>query len=191
MQGFGLIKGAQMKPKVGFHKIELDEKTSGRSKDLDAMAVYCNSLEFPLSPHIEAPGKLTVTAERGKKLFFQKEVGCASCHSGPYFTDSRLEKPFNLHDVGTGQSDKSERMGTKYDTPTLHGIFRSAPYLHDGSALTLRDVLTTQNKGDKHGKTSQLKTGEIDDLVAFLKSLPYETPPEVTPNTVPYRLKKE
>ena len=50
--------------------------------------------------------------------------------------------------------------------------------------------LTTQNQGDKHGKTSQLKTGEIDDLVMFLRSLPYETPPEVTPNTVPYRLKK-
>ena len=129
-------------------------------------------------------------AERGKKVFFAKEVGCANCHSGPYFTDSKLEKPFNLHDIGTGQGDKSERMGTKYDTPTLLSIYRSAPYLHDGSAPTLRDVLTTQNKADKHGKTSHLKTGEIDDLVAFLQSLPYEAPPEVTPNTVPYRLKK-
>ncbi len=190
MQGFGLIKGAQMKPKAGFHKVELEEKTSGRSKDLDAMAVYCNSLDYPLSPHIEAPGKLTPAAERGKNVFFQKEVGCATCHSGPYFTDSRLEKPFNLHDVGTGMGDKTERMGTKYDTPTLLSIYRGSPYLHDGSALTLRDVLTTRNQGDKHGKTSQLKTGEIDDLVAFLKSLPYETPPEVTPNTVSYRLKK-
>src|SRR5205814_4445207 len=70
MQGGGFLKGQAMKPKVGFHKVELDEKTSGRSKDLDAMAIYCNSLGFPLSPHIEAPGKLTVAAERGKKLFF-------------------------------------------------------------------------------------------------------------------------
>jgi cytochrome c len=189
MQGAGLIKG-KMKQKVGFHKIELEEKTSGRSKDLDAMAVYCNSLDYPLSPHIAAPGKLMPAAERGKEIFHRKEVGCATCHSGPYYTDSSLKQPFNLHDVGTGLFDKSERMGTKYDTPTLLSIYRSAPYLHDGSAKTLRDVVTTCNKDDKHGKTSQLKSGEVDDLVAFLKSLPYETPPDVTPNSVEYRLKK-
>lgn len=189
MQGVGLLR-EKMKPKVGFHKIELEEKTSGRSKDLDALAVYCNSLEFPLSPHVEAPGKLSPAAERGKTIFFSKEVGCATCHSGPYYTDSSLKQPFNLHDVGTGRSDPSERMGTKYDTPTLLGVYRGTPYLHDGSAKTLRDVVTTQNTGDKHGRTSQLKSGEIDDLVEFLKALPYETPPDVTPNTVEYRLKK-
>ncbi len=187
MFGLGLIKGS-IKPKVGFHKQELDEKTSGRSKDLDALAIYCNSIEYPLSPNILAPGKLKPAAERGKAIFHRKEVGCANCHSGPFFTDSTLKLPFNLHDVGTGRSDKSERMGTKYDTPTLLGIYRGAPYLHDGSAATLHDVLTTQNKEDKHGKTSQLAKGEIDDLVEFLKSLPYEAPPEVTPNAVPYRL---
>ncbi len=189
MQAGGLIKGP-IKGKLGFHKAELEEKTSGRSKDLDAIAVYCNSLEYPLSPHIVAPGKLTPAAERGKEVFHRKDVGCATCHNGPYFCDSRLTAPFNLHDVGTGHDDKSERMGTKYDTPTLLGIYRGAPYLHDGSAPTLRDVLTTANKGDKHGKTSQLKANEIDDVVEFLKSLPYEAPPDATPNSVPFRLKK-
>jgi hypothetical protein len=62
--------------------------------------------------------------------------------------------------------------------------------LHDGRAKTLRDVLTTCNAGDKHGKTSHLKPGEIDDLVAFLKSLPYEPLPRSTPNSVPHRLKR-
>jgi len=189
MQGPGLIKGP-VKAKVGFHKVELEQVTSGKSKDLDALAVYCNSLEYPLSPHIAAPGKLKPAAQRGKEIFFRKDVGCATCHSGPYYTDSTLKMPFSLHDVGTGGGDKSERMGTKYDTPTLLSIYRSAPYLHDGSALTLRDVVTTANKGDKHGKTSQLKSNEVDDLVEFLKSLPYETPPEETPNSVPFRLKK-
>ncbi|HZZ81516.1 MAG TPA: di-heme oxidoredictase family protein, partial [Gemmataceae bacterium] len=188
MFGLGLIRGP-MKQKVGFHKIELEEKTSGRSKDLDALAVYCNSLDYPLSPHIEAPGKLKPAAERGKKLFFSKEVGCATCHSGPFFTDSSLKQPFNLHDVGTGRGDKSERMGTKYDTPTLLGIYRTAPYLHDGSAKTLREVITL-NQADKHGTTSQLKSAEVDDLVEFLKALPYETPPSETPNSVEHRLKK-
>ena len=189
MRGAGLLQG-QIKSKVGYHPVELEEKTAGRSRDLDALAVYCNSFDFTtLSPHILAPGKLTLAAEHGKQLFFSKEVGCASCHSGPYYTDSRLQKPFNLHDVGTGRDDPSERMGTKYDTPTLLGVYRTGPYLHDGKAKTLRDVLTTCNKEDRHGHTSQLQPADIDDLVEFLRSLPYEPPPTVTPNTVPYRLK--
>ena len=68
------------------------------------------------------------------------------------------------------------------------GIYRTAPYLHHGKAKTLQDVLTTFNKDDKHGKTSQLSEAELDDLVVFLKALPYETPPSVTANTVPYRV---
>ncbi|MFO0927647.1 MAG: c-type cytochrome [Gemmataceae bacterium] len=186
MGGYGLIAG-RIKPKVGHHPVELEEKTSGRSKDLDAMAIYCNSFTFTLSPHIPAPGKLFPAAERGRALFFDKTVGCAVCHSGPYYSDSRLQKPFNLHDVGTGGDDPGEKMGPKYDTPTLLGVYRSAPYLHTGKAKTLRDVLTTCNAGDKHGKTSHLTPEQVDDLVAFLKSLPYELPPDETPNTVPYR----
>jgi hypothetical protein len=191
MQGSGLIPGRLKKSKVGFEKAELEEKTGGRSKDLDALAIYSNSFEFvTLSPHIAAPGKLTPAAERGKKVFFRKDVGCASCHSGPYLTDSSLEKPYKLHDVGTGGDDPSEKMGPLYDTPSLVGVYRTAPYLHHGRAKTLRDVLTTFNKADRHGKTSHLKAGEIDDLVEFMKSLPYETPPRVTANTVADRLKK-
>jgi cytochrome c peroxidase len=67
-------------------------------------------------------------------------------------------------------------MGTKYDTPTLIGVYRTAPYLHDGSALTLQDVLVDANRGNRHGTTSQLSAEEIDALVEFLMSLPYETP---------------
>jgi YVTN family beta-propeller protein len=187
MQGRGLLQGP-LKPKDGFKPTELDEHLSGRSKDLDAMAIYTNSFEFRLSPHIPAPGKLSPAAERGKALFFDAQVGCATCHSGPYYTDSSLTKPFNLHDVGTGNDDPTEKIGPKYDTPTLLGVYRSAPYLHHGKAPTLRDVLTTCNKEDRHGKTSHLKEAAIDDLVEFLKSLPYEKPPDETPNTVKYRV---
>jgi hypothetical protein len=192
MQGQGFLRGG-FRPKNGFEPVELEEHLAGRSPDLDALAIYTNSFEFTLSPHIPAPSKLSEAAERGKKLFFSKEVGCATCHSGPYYTDSRLEKPFNLHDVGTGKDDPTEKMGPKYDTPTLLGVYRTAPYLHHGKAKTLHDVLTTCNKEDKHGKTSHLKPAETGDLVAFLKSLPYEKPPDETPNTVKYRVapKKE
>ncbi|HWG47137.1 MAG TPA: hypothetical protein VN688_30515 [Gemmataceae bacterium] len=186
MQGVGLLRGP-IKPKSGFDPTELSMDLSGRSKDLDAMAIYTNSFTFTLSPHIEVPGKLSAAAQRGKSLFSSEAVGCAKCHSGPYFTDSRLKKPFNVHDVGTGGDDPSEKIGPKYDTPTLLGVYRTAPYLHHGKAKTLRDVLTTCNKDDKHGKTSHLKPAELDDLVAFLKALPYEMPPRQTPNTVKHR----
>jgi YVTN family beta-propeller protein len=187
MQGSGLLQG-KIKSKVGFNKIELEETTGGRSKDLDALAIYTNSFDFPLSPHIPAPRKLSPEAERGKAVFLRKDVGCATCHSGPYYTDSSLEKPYKLHDVGTGGDDPTEKMGPAYDTPTLLGVYRTPPYLHHGKAKTLREVLTTCNAGDRHGKTSHLAAAEIDALVAFLKALPYETPPDQTPNTVKYRL---
>ncbi|MGL4554889.1 MAG: hypothetical protein ACRC33_27290 [Gemmataceae bacterium] len=181
MAGGGLLK-ARIKPKDGYHPTELEEKTGGRSKDLDALAIYSNSFTFTKSPH--APGgKLTDEAKRGKELFHSDAVGCVKCHSGPYYSDSTLTKPFKLHDVGTSVHP-DEKMPPAYDTPTLIGVYRAAPFLHDGRAKTLEDVLTTCNKEDRHGKTSHLKPAEVKDLVAFLKSLPYETPPDETPNAV-------
>src|SRR5262249_39701655 len=101
MQGRGLVAGS-IRAKHGFQPAALDETMAGRSADLDALAIYCNSFEFTLSPHVPAPGKLSAAAERGKQLFSSSAVGCATCHSGPYYTDSTLQKPFKLHDVGTG-----------------------------------------------------------------------------------------
>ncbi|MFM7151975.1 MAG: hypothetical protein ACKO23_19275, partial [Gemmataceae bacterium] len=183
MQGAGLLS-EPIKPKRGFHPTELEERTGGRSRDLDAMAIYTNSFTFTLSPHAAGPGKLTPQAERGKTVFFDDTVGCAKCHAGPYYSDSNLTRPFQLHDVGTGGDDPLEKMGPRYDTPTLLGVYRSAPYLHHGKAKSLMDVLTVCNKEDKHGKTSHLRPGQLEDLVAFMKSLPYELPPDQTPNTV-------
>jgi YVTN family beta-propeller protein len=166
MQGRGLIAGPVAE--------SLGPPNKGRSRDLDALAAYTNSHTVPLSPHTK--NGLSDAAKRGKEIFFSKETACATCHSGPYFTDSNPATKPALHDVNTGRSDPSEKMPLKYDTPTLLGVYRSAPYLHDGTAKTLRDVLTTNNIGDKHGKTSHLKADQIDDLVEFLKALPYEDP---------------
>jgi YVTN family beta-propeller protein len=173
MQGRGLAPGR-------VHD-GLKEPNAGLSADLDALAEYCDSFLPPLSPHASG-GKLSPAAERGRLLFASDAVGCATCHRGPYYTDSSLTKPFTLHDVGTCGDDPSEKVGTKFDTPTLLGIYRTAPYLHDGKAKTLREVLVECNRKDQHGRTSQLKPAQIDDLVEFLKSLPYEAmPAEVGP----------
>lgn len=166
MQGRGLVEGE-------LHA-SLEKPNRGLSADLDALAAYSNTHKFTLSPH--ARGGLSEAAKRGRDIFFSAETKCATCHSGPFFTDSQPRKPFKLHNVGTGESDPSEKMGPKYDTPTLLGIYRTAPYLHHGRAETLLDVLTVQNVNDRHGKTSHLNEQQLDDLVQFLKSLPYEDP---------------
>lgn len=166
MQGRGLIRGR-------VHDA-LGEPNGGLSADLDALAAYTNSHEVPLSPH--AKHGLSEAARRGRELFFSAEVGCTECHAGPFLTDSRPDQEIVRHDVGTGRADTGERMGYAYDTPTLLGLYRTAPYLHDGSAPTLTDVLTTQNPDDNHGRTSQLSDEQIADLVEYLQALPYEDP---------------
>ncbi len=170
MQGQGLLRG-RLNDALG-------TSNRGLSKDLDALSAYANTHKFPLSPH--AKGGLSDAAKRGRELFFSKETQCATCHSGPLLTDSRWDPnssgEFVRHDVGTGLDDPTETMGPAYDTPTLLGVYRTAPYLHHGTAETLQDVLTTANPDDKHGRTSHLDPTEISDLVEFLKSLPYEDP---------------
>ncbi len=181
MGGSGLFRGT-MQPKNGHDAIELKEQLAGKSGDLDALAIYTNSFGFTLSPHIAAPGKLSPAAERGKAIFFDSQTQCASCHSGPYFTDSRLQKPLNLHDVGTAEPD--DKMGPKYDTPTLLGTYRNRSWLHNGKATSLEDVLTKFNPNNQHGQTSYLNSSERADLVEFLRSLPYEPPATRTSNTI-------
>lgn len=165
MQGRGLILGSL--------NAELQEPNSGKSKDLDALALYSNSHSFRLSPF----GKkgLSEAAQRGRGLFMSEETRCATCHSGPLLSDSQPGDKFRKHDVATGD-DPLEKLGGEFDTPSLLGVYRTAPYLHHGKAATLRDVLTTHNKNDRHGKTSQLTTAQLDDLVEYLKALPYEDP---------------
>jgi len=153
--GTGLVDGA-MNPTLG-------DPNQGRSFDLDCLASYIDSLQ-PL--HLRgAPGLDVERVERGRELFFSATTGCSSCHPPPYYLDHRR------HDVGTATGD-GERLGPEMDTPSLRGLWRSAPYLHDGSAATITEVLTTRNTTDLHGVTSGLTAGERADLEAFLLSIP-------------------
>lgn len=166
MQGRGLVRGKVFD--------SLGKPNRGLSKELDALAAYSNSHNFTLSPF--AKKGLSESAKRGKEIFFSKQSRCTECHSGPFYSDSVPREIILRHNVGTGTDDPSEKMGPKFDTPTLLGIYRTAPYLHHGKAASLEDLLTTHNKKDQHGHTSQLSEKEIANLVSFLKSLPYEDP---------------
>jgi cytochrome c peroxidase len=54
-----------------------------------------------------------------------------------------------------------------FKTPSVRGLAARAPYFHDGSAKTLRDVVTYYDDQLNYGFTAQ----EADDLVAFLAAL--------------------
>jgi DNA-binding beta-propeller fold protein YncE len=129
--------------------------------DLDAVRAYLRSLEPEASPFL-VEGRLSEKALQGKRLFEDAKVGCAHCHPAPLFTS------LETHEVGT--QHEFDRTG-RFDTPACVELWRTAPYLHDGSAVTLREMLTTRNADDKHGRTSHLSPQEIDALVEYLLSL--------------------
>jgi len=127
----------------------------------DAVAIdeYLKGLEAVPSPQLRR-GALSESAERGKEVF--QSAGCGSCHTPGLFTDLKE------YDLGMGRYLDE---GKAVDTPTLFECWRTAPYLHDGRAATIREVLTKFNKDDKHGKTSNLTDQQIKDLAAYVLSL--------------------
>jgi hypothetical protein len=125
---------------AGTRSEPLGDPKAGVSGDLDALAAYVESLSsFPHSPYRNTNGSLTPTAVSGRAVFLS--ANCNSCHTGDVFTDSA---PNNLHDIGTIKPSSGKRLDgllTGIDTPTLRGIWTTAPYLHDGSAATLEDAV--------------------------------------------------
>ena len=96
--------------------------------------------------------------------------------AGARLTDSAFVDPGVplLHDVGTLGPGSGKRQGlplTGLDTPSLHGLWRTPPYLHDGSAPDLEAVLVGKNASDLHGVTSTLTPAERTALIAYLLSL--------------------
>ncbi len=98
-----------------------------------------------------------VAAERGRAIYEDPVVGCASCHGGARLADD------GTHDVGTGLA---------LQTPTLRGIGLRGPFMHDGCAPTLADRFSpTDCGGSDHGQISALEPGAVADLVEYLNTL--------------------
>jgi DNA-binding beta-propeller fold protein YncE len=134
------------------------------AEDLAALQAYLRSLRPLRSPHRMADGELSERAKRGKLIFDSEKARCAHCHSGELFTN------LQRYNVATqGPLDAEEHVA--FDTPTLIELWRTAPYLHDGRAATLRDVFGEFNPDDAHGGTSQLSDAELDELLEYLLSL--------------------
>jgi cytochrome c peroxidase len=92
---------------------------------------------------------------RGEALFFDPELRCDKCHSGPTFSDDQM------WDVGTGG---------EFVTPSLLGVGLRAPLMHDGCARDLKARFGVCG-GSAHGDVSLLPASDIDALVAYLKTL--------------------
>lgn len=137
--------------------------------------------------------------KRGHDLFFDK-AGCNQCHLGSNFTDSLF------HNLGVGWNAKTRTFADEgrygvtkqkadrgaFKTPTLREVTKRAPYMHDGSIATLRDVVELYNRGgeknpylDPKIEPLRLTEAEGDALVAFMQALDGEgyqdTPPSAFP----------
>ena len=160
----------------------LGKPAAGVSVELDALAAYITSLDkVPPSPFRNPDGSFTAAALEGRKIFVS--AGCPACHSGPDFTDSPQGL---LHDVGTILPTSGMRLGgplTGIDTPTLKGLWQSAPYLHDGRAATLLEIFTKYITNDRMGKTSDLTATQLEQMVEYLLELD-DVPETVAPASV-------
>ena len=144
----------------GFHFIKFNVVQENKK---EAIREYLKAMKADPSPWLTVDGNLSEEAKRGKKIFESSEAKCYKCHEGPFLTDMKL------HNVSTqGEHDRVDR----FDTPTLLELWRTAPYLHDGSAATLEELFSTEmRKKHELGNTNHLSEKEISDLIVYLKSL--------------------
>jgi YVTN family beta-propeller protein len=148
---------------AGNRSLPLGLPKLGLSADLDALAAYISSLnttdDSPLST-----GGLSPLAAQGQVLF--ESYQCSSCHSSATYTDSLLGM---RHDVGTLNAASGQRASQALDgldTPTLLGLWATAPYLHNGSASTVSAAIAAHNLPGPPFTTQNLEA-----LTAYLLEL--------------------
>ena len=155
----GIRATAEVAVRAGIHHILFTRQPEEIPSAIDA---WLAGMKAQPSPHL-VRGELSAAARRGRALFMDAATGCAVCHPPPLYTNR------GSYPVGTLAA--TDRVEDNLDTPSLLELWRTAPYLHDGSAATLGEVLVQRNEQDEHGKTSHLRPSELDDLLAFLLSL--------------------
>ncbi len=164
----GIRANAMVGIQAGYKFIEFQAHPQA---DYDDIYSFMSALTPEPSPYL-VNGKLTPDAVQGKAIFESPDTGCINCHLPNYYYGST-----NKHSVGTlHEADYTSNDTSGYVVPNLYELWRTGPYLHDGSAVKVRDVLTTFNTGDQHGSTSQLTPNQIDQLAAYLLQLGGDMP---------------
>lgn len=131
---------------------------------------------------------ISESAIRGGELFFSDKAACTACHVGANFTDELY------HNLGVGMDaaepdlgryvvTKNEKDRGAFKTPTIRNVALTAPYMHDGSQMTLAEVVEWYDKGghpnpnlDEKIKPLKLTAQEKADLVAFMEALTGDLP---------------
>ena len=154
----GVRPAAEIAVDKGFSHIQFHQVTPERNESVNA---YLKSIEPSPSPYLTKDGDLTESAKRGKEIYDGK-AGCLQCHMPPYYGDR------SKHVFGLGSDDDRDR---EFATPILIECWRTAPYMYDGRALSIVDVITTDNKNNSHGNTKDLTPREVADLAEYVNSL--------------------
>jgi len=159
--GTGLMSDAAYN--TGTRNQPLGDRKAGLSADLDALAAYVASLDrFEPSPNRPSAAAASAAAEAGRAVFLAQ--ACAGCHGGTAFTYSGVIERQN---IGTIQPSSGQRLFaplTALDVPTLRDVWRTAPYLHDGSAATLEQAVMAHNN-------VTISSGDLSALVAYLAEI--------------------
>ncbi len=133
-------------------------------EEIVAMSAFQNIIDLPPAPKLLPTGDLdpsqATAAELRGEAVFRGKGRCATCHPGPYFTDSLS------HDLRVERFYQGRAEGIIKTFP-LRGIKDSPPYLHDGRLLTLEDTVEFFNLI----LGTRLSAAEQRDLVAYLRVL--------------------
>ncbi|MEO8853019.1 MAG: hypothetical protein ABI359_04520 [Ginsengibacter sp.] len=161
MHGHGYFADPRLNNWVVDHR-EGDDLVTDK---LPALQAYQYSISAPAAP----AGSFDATAAARGKILFIGKGQCASCHSGPLFTD--VIEGGKLHPQSASvavDKDYVNRSATKqWRVTPLKGIWQHPPYFHDGSSKTLTDVVARYNQV----RHLNLSTSEKADLTEYLKSL--------------------
>jgi hypothetical protein len=125
-----------------------------------ALALEAYLASLPRAPPRSSPD--VELLRRGTDAFVR--AGCSFCHRFPAFTD------LAQYPEGFLFPERSEERHL-LDTPSLLGVTDAAPYLYDGRARTLEQVLLDENRSGRHGDAASLSTSDREALLYFLRSL--------------------
>ena len=123
-----------------------------------AIDTFFMALKPVPSPRL-VKGRLSASALKGKEIYNGSKAACAACHPKPLYTDMKY------HYAGIEDPYDATR---DWDTPSLIECWRTAPYGHLGSKLTVKEMLDLSGMG---AVTNKLTSDEINDLVEFVLSL--------------------
>jgi cytochrome c peroxidase len=137
------------------------------SKAIAAFERTLLSWNSPYDRHLRGDRRaLAPEARRGEALF--REKGCAACHAGPNFTDARFHAIAEPRgdDRGLAEKTGASEHQDQFRTPSLRNAELTGPYLHDGTARTLRVAIFS------HDVAAQaLSQDDATEIEAFLASL--------------------